>query len=345
MPTSPETMRVVFFGTPSFAVPTLERLLHHSDFNVVGVVTQPDKRRGRGSQLTPSTVKQVALAHALPVWQPPRLKKDLEVLEQLQRSQADAFVVVAYGQILSQQVLDMPKLGCINVHGSILPQYRGAAPIQWSLYNGDRETGITTILMNAGMDTGDILLKSFTPIGLLDNAQDLAERLSQQGADLLIKTLIALARGELKPVPQDNALATYAPLIQKTDFEIDWNRAALEIHNQVRGFYPHAQTTWETRSLKILATLPLDAIADSELPPEFQSFPVQSLKLSEQIGKPGEIVQILKNWGAIVQTSKGHLWLREVQLAGKRAQSGWDFVNGNHIDLGNLLGSIAAEPG
>ena len=237
----------------------------------------------------------------------------------------------------------MPKLGCINVHGSILPYYRGAAPIQWSLYNGDCKTGITTILMNAGMDTGDMLLKSFTPIGLLDNALDLAERLSQQGADLLINTLIALVRGELEPIPQDNSLATYAPLIQKSDFEIDWSHSAIDIHNQVRGFYPSAQTTWETRSLKILATLPLDAIANSELPPEFQFLSAQAIRLIEETGKPGEIIQILKNWGAIVQTGKGHLWLREVQLSGKRAQSGWDFVNGNHLAQGHLLGKIAEE--
>lgn len=334
-------MRIVFFGTPAFAVPPLERLLRHPDFSVVGVVTQPDKRRGRGSQLTPSAVKQVALDHALPCWQPERIKKDVEVLEQLQQTQADAFVVVAYGQILSQQILDMPKLGCINVHGSILPDYRGAAPIQWSLYHGDRETGITTILMNAGMDTGDILLKSYTPIGWLDNAQDLAERLSQVGADLLITTLIALARGELEPIPQDNTLATYAPLIQKNDFEIDWSRSALDIHHQVRGFYPHAQTTWETRSLKILATLPIEeigAIADSELPEEFKSWSAQGFPFLHQTGEPGEVIYILKNWGAIVQTGQGHLGLREVQISGKRAQSGWDFVNGNHLALGHRLG-------
>jgi methionyl-tRNA formyltransferase len=343
-------MRVVFFGTPTFAVPTLERLLHHPDFTVAGIVTQPDKRRGRGSQMTPSAVKQVALAQDLPLWQPTRIKKDLEVLAQLQQTQADAFVVIAYGQILSQQILDIPKLGCINVHGSILPRYRGAAPIQWSLYHGDRETGITTMLMNAGMDTGDMLLKSQLPITILENAQDIAAKLAQQGADLLIQTLVALAKGELTPIPQDERQATYAPLIQKNDFEMDWSRSAIAIHNQVRGFYPNAQTIWETRSLKVLATLPIDAIAapdwseelpedlTSEFKPLLTQWLTQGQNLANPNAKPGEIIGILKNWGAIVQTGQGGLWLREVQLAGKRSQSGWDFVNGNRLAVGSRLG-------
>ncbi|NEQ21603.1 MAG: methionyl-tRNA formyltransferase, partial [Microcoleus sp. SIO2G3] len=168
-------MRVVFFGTPQFAVPSLERLVNHPKFEVLGVVTQPDKRRGRGNQLTPSPVKAVALTHQLPVWQPKRVKKNAETLTQLSQTEADVFVVVAYGQILSQEILDMPKLGCINVHGSILPKYRGAAPIQWCLYHGETETGITTMLMDAGMDTGAMLLKAYTPIQLLDNAHQLAQ--------------------------------------------------------------------------------------------------------------------------------------------------------------------------
>jgi len=153
-------MKVIFFGTPQFAVPSLENLLNHPDFEVVAVVTQPDKRRGRGNELIPSPVKNVALAHQLPVWQPQRVKKDPETRNLLRQAQADAFAVVAYGQILSQEILDMSKLGCINVHGSLLPKYRGAAPIQWCLYNGEMETGIATMLMDAGMDTGAMLLKA-----------------------------------------------------------------------------------------------------------------------------------------------------------------------------------------
>ena len=161
-------MQVIFFGTPQFAVPTLQKLLDHPRFNVIEVVTQPDKRRGRGKQLIPSAVKKIALNHNIPIWQPKRIKKDQDTLSQLKNSQADAFVVVAYGQILSLEILQMPKVGAINVHGSILPQYRGAAPIQWCLYNGDRQTGITTMLMDEGMDTGDMLLKAYTDINLFE---------------------------------------------------------------------------------------------------------------------------------------------------------------------------------
>jgi methionyl-tRNA formyltransferase len=326
-------MRVVFFGTPAFAVPTLERLLHHPDFTVVGTVTQPDRRRGRGSQLVPSAVKQLALNHNIPIWQPQRIKKDPAAIAELKNLQADVFVVVAYGQILSREILDLPRLGCINVHGSLLPQYRGAAPIQWCLFNGDRETGITTMLMDEGMDTGAMLLKSFTAIGLLDNAQHLAQRLAQQGADLLIDTLQALQQGSLTLLRQDNALATYAPLIQKSDYLIDWHKTAIALHNQIRGFYPHCHTP----SLKVLATIPLAFLDDPGLLPELQElarhFNPQSLKQ----GEPGEIVGIVKHWGPIVQTQAGYLLLTELQLSGKRAQSGWDLVNGNHLAMGDRL--------
>ena len=174
-------MQVIFFGTPQFAVPSLERLLLRPEFEVLAVVTQPDKRRGRGQRTIPSAVKKVALEHQLPVWQPQRIKKDAETLAKLKQASADAFVVVAYGQILSPEILAMPKLGCINVHGSILPKYRGAAPIQWSLYHGETETGVTTMLMDEGMDTGAMLLKAYTPVGLLDSAHQVAARLASGG--------------------------------------------------------------------------------------------------------------------------------------------------------------------
>ena len=183
-------MNVIFFGTPQFAQPTLEKLLDDPRFTVQAVVTQPDKRRGRGKQLSPSPIKQVAIAHQLPVWQPARIKKDAETIEKLQQANADVFVVVAYGQILSQEILDLPRYGCINVHGSLLPAYRGAAPIQWSLYNGDAVTGIATMQMEAGMDTGPVLLDRELEVGLLETAHDLAIRLSQTGAELLIETLL-----------------------------------------------------------------------------------------------------------------------------------------------------------
>jgi methionyl-tRNA formyltransferase len=332
-------MKVVFFGTPQFAVPTLEKLLENNDFEVLAVVTQPDKRRERGNKLTPSPVKNLAIAHNLPVWQPERIKKDTETLTALEQLQADVFVVVAYGQILSKKILAMPKLGCINVHGSILPQYRGAAPIQWCLYNGEKETGITTMLMDAGMDTGDMLLKAVTPIELVDNSLNLAQRLSTIGADLLVETLWQLERGEIQPIPQDSAVATYAPLIQKPDYNIDWSKSAIQLHNQIRGFYPNCLSSFRHQSLKITATLPLDDESIQKLPESLQAVVNKVPHLSSLSGQPGEVVSVVKGIGAIVQTGAGLLLLQEVQLAGKRPQSGWDFVNGTRLAVGEVLGN------
>ncbi|MEH2245593.1 methionyl-tRNA formyltransferase [Nostoc sp.] len=332
-------MKIVFFGTPQFAVPTLEKLLNHSEFEVLAVVTQPDKRRERGNKLTPSPVKAIATAHNLPVWQPERVKKDTETLTQLKQSDADVFVVVAYGQILSSKILNMPKLGCINVHGSILPKYRGAAPIQWCLYNGERETGITTMLMDAGMDTGPMLQIATTPIGLLDNAQDLAFILAAIGGDLLVETLLKLERQEIQPIPQDNLAATYAPLIQKQDYGLDWSKSAIELHNQIRGFYPNCTATFRDNLLKITASVPIGSVGDRHLPPELQELVDKLPDLSNISDRPGVVVSIAKGIGAIVQTGEGLLLLREVQLAGKRPQSGWDFVNGTRLTVGEMFGA------
>jgi len=329
-------MKVVFFGTPQFAVPSLECLLEHPAFEVLAVVTQPDKRRDRGNQTTPSPVKTVALAHHLPVWQPTRVKKDAQTLNQLKQTGADVFVVVAYGQILSQEILDMPKLGCINVHGSILPKYRGAAPIQWCLYHGETETGITTMLMDAGMDTGAMLLKAFTPIQLLENAQNLASRLAGLGADLLVETLLKLECQELQPIPQDGAQATYAPLIQKQDYWLDWSRPAIALHNQVRGFFPNCLGMFRGQVLKISATAPLGSAYLAQLPTELRLQDWSSL--STQSSCPGEVVSIAKGIGPVIQTGEGLLLLREVQLAGSRPQSGWDFANGSRLSVGEVLG-------
>lgn len=332
-------MRVVFFGTPQFALPCLEGLLNHPEFEVVAVVTQPDKRRGRGNQLIPSPVKSIALAHQLPVWQPQRLKKHRETLTQLRQVKADVFVVVAYGQILSQEILDMPTAGCINVHGSILPKYRGAAPIQWCLYNGEAQTGITTMLMDAGMDTGAMLLKAYTPIKLLDNAEHLAKTLSNLGADLLIETLVKQELQDIQPIPQDDSLATYAPLIQKSDYCLDWSRSNLELHNQIRGFFPNCVTSFRGKSLKISATAPLDLAYLSELPSQLKMRSQEWSTLDVGSGRPGEVVKIAKAIGPIIQTGKGLLLLQQVQLAGKRAQSAWDFANGMRLEVGEVLGN------
>jgi methionyl-tRNA formyltransferase len=329
-------MKIVFFGTPHFAVPTLERLLEDPKHEVVAVVTQPDKRRTRGNQLTPSPVKVLAAANNIPVWQPERIKKDPETLNLLRQTSSDVFVVVAYGQILSQEILDMPAISCINVHGSILPEYRGAAPIQWCIYNGSSSSGITTMAMDSGMDTGEMLLKATTPINLLDNSQTIAEKLSQLGADLLIKTLDEIQNTAIIPEPQNNQLATYAPLIKKEDYELDFSKSAIQLHNQIRGFYPNCITSFRGQPLKITATIPLPVNIE-DLPNEFQEVIQKIPDLSTLSGKAGEVVNIIKGVGPILQTGESFLLLWEVQPAGKRPQSGWDFVNGMRLTIGEIL--------
>ncbi|MGA1408972.1 MAG: methionyl-tRNA formyltransferase [Prochlorotrichaceae cyanobacterium] len=330
-------MKIVFFGTPHFAVPSLDRLLEGSDFEVLGVVTQPDKRRGRGSAVSFSPVKERAVEQNLPLWQPQRLKKDPETLAQLRAMQADIFAVVAYGQLLSPELLAMPRLGCVNVHGSLLPRYRGAAPIQWSLYNGDEETGITTMLMDVGMDTGDMLLKSTTPIGLLDNAQDLSDRLAQQGAELLGETLLHWT--DLQPTPQAADQATYAPLIQKEDYVLHWERSAWALHNQIRGFYPQCQTQFRDKPLKISASFPLGLEPAPPCPEPFAGLAAQwTAPQMDTPPVPGTIVAVIKHQGPVIQTGEGYLLLTQVQPAGKRSLSGWDFVNGSRVGVGDRLG-------
>jgi len=337
-------MRLVFLGTPHFAVPSLQRLLAEPDFDIVAVVTQPDKRRGRGKQLMPSPVKQVALEANCPLLQPRRIKKDDETLTTLESLQADAFVVVAYGQILSQRILDMPRLGCINGHGSLLPTYRGAAPIQWCLVNGDTETGMTTMQMDAGMDTGPMLLKSHLPISLLDNFYDVAQRLADQSAALLVETLKGVDAGVLTPQPQDDTQATYAPLIQKEDYGLTWDEPAITLHNQVRGFYPNCVTRFRGQPLKLMATIPLGpgywALIPMQLAAELRAA-VQGLSVPED-PTPGTIVGLIKGHGPVVQTGAGLLLLQQVKPGGKQAQSGYDFVNGSRLQVGDRFEPMPA---
>ncbi|MEG5139738.1 MULTISPECIES: methionyl-tRNA formyltransferase [unclassified Microcoleus] len=336
-------MKIVFFGTPDFAVPTLSGLLSHPEFEVVGVVTQPDKRRGRGNKLMPSPVKDVALNHSLPVFQPRRIKKDAETIAMLREAEADVFVVVAYGQILSQEILDIPSLACVNVHGSILPKYRGAAPIQRCLFEGKKETGITTMLMDAGMDTGAMLLKVFAGISLLDNADSLGDRLADVGADLLVETLIQLRDGKVDAVVQDDAEATYAPMIKTADFVLDWSQSAIALHNQVRGFFPDCTTTFRGNSLKVSATVPVGPEYWLQMPPELRVLERDWPVLDQLSGANGEVVKVVKGLGAIVQTGNGLLLLREVQLAGKKVQSGVDFANGTRLALGEVFGMVEVK--
>ncbi|HIK45272.1 MAG TPA: methionyl-tRNA formyltransferase [Leptolyngbyaceae cyanobacterium M65_K2018_010] len=332
-------MRIVFLGTPQFAVPSLERLLAEPGFEVVAVVTQPDKRRGRGNQVEASPVKQVAQRAGCALFQPPRIKKDEDTLRALASLQADAFVVVAYGQILSQRILEMPRLGCINGHGSLLPAYRGAAPIQWCLVNGETVTGMTTMQMDAGLDTGPMLLKSHLSIGLLDNCDQVAAALAQQCADLLVETLNRLGAGSLAPEPQDEALATYAPLIQKQDYRLTWSRPAIALHNQVRGFYPNGVTQFRHQPLKVLATAPLDDPYWDQLPPDLTQgrATVEALATATAEAAPGTLVGLLKGQGPVVKTGQGLLLLWQVKPSGKQAQVGADFINGSHLQVGETF--------
>jgi len=313
-------MRVVFFGTPEFALPSLRILLQpQSPFEVVGLVCQPDRPQGRGQKVLPPVTKVLAQAHGIPVWQPVRLRRDAEVLAALQALAADVFVVVAYGQILPLTVLQMPKLGCVNVHGSLLPAYRGAAPIQWAIANGETETGVTTMLMDEGMDTGAILLQAKLPIGSEQTSLELAPQLAQLGAELLVETLLKLEKGELTPIPQDGSLATYAPLLKKPDFHLDWQRSAQALHNQIRAFSPNCFTGLQGQRIKIVRS------GSPQLHPPPSEIPQ---------GSPGEVVGLARGEGIYVAKGEGSLLIRRAQLPGRKEQSAWDLVNGGQLKMG-----------
>jgi len=310
-------MRIVFFGTPDFAVPTLEKLLSEPEFEVIGVVSQPDTRRGRGNQVSPSPVKAAAISRNsdLKIWQPDRLKRDKTVLAELASLEADVFVVVAYGQILSQKILSMPKHGCINVHGSLLPKYRGAAPIQWAIANGESITGITTMQMDVGIDTGAMLLKAELEILPEDNTDTLSMKLANLGADLLIDTLRRLET--ITPEPQNDALSCYSPMIGREDWQLDWNMDAIALRNRIRAFYPNCYTDFRGQRLKVTKT--------------------EVISENEQLDLVGKVTEIRKGKGFVVQAGKGLLLIKEVQPAGKKLQSGWDFVNGMRVAIGESL--------
>ncbi len=243
-----EKLRVIFMGTPEFAVPSLAALADKAE--IICVVTQPDRPKGRGHKLLPPPVKIFAQENNLPIIQPAKVK-NTEVVEQLAALKPDLIVVVAFGQILSQKILDIPRFGCINVHASLLPKYRGAAPIEWAIINGETVTGITTMQMNAGLDTGDILLKSEVQIGAEMILPELRERLMTVGADLLLKTLYKLQMSELEPIKQDDSQSCYAPLIKKETGLIDWGKSAQELNNLIRGLYGGARAgkykIWRSR--------------------------------------------------------------------------------------------------
>src|SRR5438445_80734 len=237
-------MRIVFCGTPEFAVPTLKHLLAQSDFEIAGVITQPDRPRGRGLRVTASPIKETALAADIPVHQPEKIRSP-ESEELLRRLSPDCIVIIAYGQIIPARLLSIPKHGWINLHASLLPKYRGAAPVHWAIANGETQTGLTTMRIDAGMDTGGILLQREMEIGPAEAAPELAARMSEAGAPLVEETLRGLDAGTIVPRPQNHAEATIAPILKKEDGRIAWNSSALEIYNRMRGFapWPGAYTT------------------------------------------------------------------------------------------------------
>ena len=314
-------MRVIFMGTPDFAVSTLKSLLQ-SKHDVVLVVTQPDKPRGRGKQVSYSPVKEVALEHDIEVFQPQRIKSE-ESVEYLRKYNADVMVVVAFGQILSKEILDMPKYGCINVHGSLLPKYRGAAPIQWAVLNGDEISGVTTMKMDEGLDTGDIILKKELVLAKDETAGSLFERMMALGAEACMETLDQLAEGSATFTAQNHNEATKTRLISKEMGKIDFDRSAEEIERLVRGMnpWPSAFTSINGKTLKVwkCAVASMEELEDCE----------ESLRSAEN----GQIVLVTKQ-NVYVKTAEGIIRLDEVQLEGKRRMICEEFLRGYQIEAG-----------
>lgn len=319
-------MKVVFMGTPDFAVPSLKALAG-AGLEVKAVVTQPDRPRGRGKKVLPSPVKEAALGLGLPVHQPDRIREE-SFVRLLRDLQPDVIAVVAFGRILPGEILDLPPLGCVNVHASLLPKYRGAAPIQRAIMNGERETGVTTMKMDGELDTGDMLLQARTPVEPEDNFGAVHDRLSGMGADLLLETLELLAAGKLAGFPQDHEKATYAPAISREDEIIDWRRKALDIKNQVRGLdpWPGARTRLDQRILKIWKVKEKDRCADTRR------------DAGEAAGaRPGEIVGIAGE-GLEVRCGDYPLVVRELQLEGGKRMDAAEFLRGVRIAPGIVLG-------
>ncbi|MDY0212216.1 MAG: methionyl-tRNA formyltransferase [Desulfuromonadaceae bacterium] len=307
-------MRVVFMGTPEFALPTLAGLID-GEVRIVGVFTQPDRPKGRGRKLEASPVKQLALEQGLPVFQPQRLREK-DSIKQVRELRPELIVVVAYGQILPQEVLDIPKYGCINVHASLLPRHRGAAPINRAIIEGDPMAGVTTMLMDAGLDTGAMLVKRSLSVFPNEDAGQLHDRLAQLGRDAMDETLARLCSGTLNPEKQEDRCSTYAPMLKKEDGLIDWSRPAAAIHNQVRGLYPWpgAFTYLDGEVLKIADT-----------------------RITQDGGEPGQILATDK-CGVIVACGEGSVQIRKLQLPGKRMLAAADFVRGAKIQSGCNLG-------
>ena len=313
------TLRIVFCGTPEFAVPSLKRLLKEADFEILGVVTQPDRPRGRGHELHRSPVKEAAIAAGIPVYQPEKIKSD-EAYAYFKRLAPDAVVIIAYGQIISPRLIAIPRLGWINLHASLLPKYRGAAPINWAIANGETRAGLTTMLIDAGLDTGPMLLTYDTNVGPNETAPELAARLAEAGAPLIAETLKKFDRGEITPKPQDNSQATFAPVLKKEDGRIDWSLSAQQIYNRIRGFdpWPGAFTSFRGKSCQIWG---------------------KPLKPVSAGGMPGILLPTQEDGLLVICGGNSVLRVEHVQLEGRKRVTDREFMSGARIVPGERFGS------
>lgn len=320
MSSTASTLNIVFMGTPAFAVPSLEALIS-AGYNIVGVVTQPDRPQGRKKVLTPTPVKEAAMRHGLPVLQPQRLRAP-EAVAEVAALAPDLIVTAAYGQILPKSVLELPRFGCLNVHGSLLPKYRGGAPIQRSIINGEKETGITLMYMAEGLDTGDMIASSVVAITDEDTAGTMFEKLSLAGAELLLEQLPLILEGKAQRIPQDDAESTYAPNLSRDDEKIDWNAPSREIFNRVRGLVPFsgAFTLWNGEVFKVWET----------------AKPKEQDASSAPGAAPGTVLEIGAE-GIKVQTGDGSLLLTRVQPSGKKAMDAGEFARGGVMKKGMVL--------
>ncbi|MBO5208016.1 MAG: methionyl-tRNA formyltransferase [Lachnospiraceae bacterium] len=319
-------MKVVFMGTPDFAVGALEAIIK-AGHQVTAVVTQPDKPKGRGKEMQITPVKACALKYDIPVFQPVKIKTP-EAIEQLRTYEADIFVVAAFGQLLSEEILNMPKFGCVNIHASLLPKYRGAGPIQWVILDGEKETGITIMQMDKGLDTGDMLFSRKVPIAEKETGDSLHDKLAQVGAELIVEALPKIEAGEVTPVKQNDADSCYAKMLQKSMGKIDWTKQSVEIERLVRGLnsWPSAYTSYHGKTLKIWASDISDKTGEGIVLPT---------EVTEVV--PGMIVAVEKD-AVYVKTGDGSLKLTEVQLEGKKRMPVKNFLLGYQVKVGEMLG-------
>jgi len=311
-------MKIIFMGTPDFAVGTLEALVE-AGHEVVLAVTQPDKPKGRGKEMQYTPVKECALKYDIPVFQPRRIREE-ECIEELRKYNADIMVVVAFGQILPKEILEMCTYGCINVHASLLPKYRGSAPIQWAIIDGEEVTGVTTMQMDEGLDTGDMLLKTEVTIEPKETGGSLFDKLAQAGAKLCVETLEALQNGTVTPIPQGETTTAYAKMLDKQLGNIDWNKTGVEIERLIRGLtpWPSAYTNWNDKVMKIW---------DAE---------VSDIDVEMEDAKPGTIVKVEKD-AFYVQTGEGLLKVCELQIPGKKRMDAGAFLRGYQVKVGEKL--------